>query len=221
MATYSIISVNTNGYDKAYNNADANSKENILFTDRDHHVTGWKQVRCTTDKEHPFNDVFKYRWNMLNYVDTDYVVWVDGSKEVAGTFKPLIDEMERTGTDVMVINHPARNNVYDEYRAWCKYRNYDEIKAFSWLSYMHESGVGIRHSGLVEAGCFIMKRTKLAEAFSKNVWKELHHFDDKNAERLDQTVVSFVLAKMRGLNVLRKTWASFNFLRGHWNHPMK
>ena len=169
MATYSIVQVNINGYDPVHNNGDNLSKENLLFTDRKQNVSGWRQIIIPSNDEHPFNDVFKYRWNLLDYSDADYVVWVDGSLAVNAPIKRYIDAMEKTGAEFAVIRHPQRNNVFDEYYEWCRIRNYSKEKAFKWLQYLQEEGIDIKHSGLFQTNLMIMKRCEKTDKYIREV----------------------------------------------------
>lgn len=220
MATYSIVQVNINDYDPAYNNGDLNSKENLLFTDRKQNVHGWKQVLIQSNQKYPFNEVFKYRWKLLDYSDTDYVIWVDGSLSVNGSLKGYIDRMEQTGSEFAVIKHPQRNNVFDEYNEWCKIRHYNKETAYKWLAYLQEQGINIKNSGLVQTNLMIMKRCENTKNFIDYVWKELHHFDKENIERLDQTVVTCILKKdFPQLKVMLLCERDYNshLISNHWN----
>jgi len=224
--SYSTLQVNLNGYDQPYSNKDKVAKENVLITDRKQNVSGWKQqIVSDTNKEHPFNDVFKVRWNPFNYLNDDYVVWVDGSVEVKADLLNIIKAMENNKCEFAIVNHPDRNNIFAEYCEWCRIRNYDKKKAFMWLSYMSEQGLDTKHSGLYQSNIMIFKNTPRIREFCSAVWNELHHFDKDNAERLDQTVATFLLkTKFKDVRVLGINGMHSRNCReftSHWNHPMR
>ena len=222
MATYSIVQVNINNYDQAFSNQDKDSTENLLFTDKHWNINGWKQIMIPSNKERPFNDVFKYRWNVLDYINTDYVIWIDGSKEIKSSLKPHINEMEKYGYEFAIKKHCDRDNIFDEYQAWIKYRQYDKQKAFNWLKHMEDNGLDIKHSGLSEASFMIMKRCDITKNFLKEVWSELHYFDKENVERLDQTVAQYILkTKFNNLKAMFIPEKYLCQIRSHWNHPLR
>ena len=81
--SYSIIQVNLNGYDKTQSCLDRKSEKNLLITDVHQNVNNWtEQIYQNPNREFPFDDVFSIRWNVFNYLNTDYVIWIDGSNAI-------------------------------------------------------------------------------------------------------------------------------------------
>ena len=71
---YTIIQVNTNNYDKVYENNDLDAAERLLFTDIAHEINNWTQIKLNNNKDFPFDDIFKIRWNPFDFTNSDYVI---------------------------------------------------------------------------------------------------------------------------------------------------
>lgn len=221
--SYSIIQVNLNEYDEACSCFDTKSEKNLLITDRPQNITGWTQyIYENPNKDFPFDDVFKIRWNPFDYVNSDYIIWIDGSIKINGNLDKYIDIMINGNYDFACVAHFARNDVYTEYQEWCKMRNYNKEKAFKWLSYFQEKGLDINHSGLYEPKVLIFKNNDIIKNFCNDMVKELHYLDNEHYERLDQTVMTMLLkTKYKKINLLVLPCTTYltNELDYHGNHP--
>lgn len=219
--SYSIFQVNINSYDMPFPvNSTGN---NILFTDEHKNVNGWTEKIIMPNKN-PFNTVFDIRWHLLNYTDDEYAIWTDGSIEIKNDPRKWIDLMKNSNSDFAIIQHPYRTNIYDEYTEWVRIRNYDKLKAFSWLAYMTDNGWNPKQIGLYQSTIMIFRNCDKVKEFCNCVWNMLHIFDKDNVERLDQTVVSFLLkTKFKDMNLLElpKEIMNCNEFALHWKHPMK
>ena len=223
--TYSIIQAITNSYDKIFDCGDNESSQNLLFTDSQTNVKNWKIIKINSNKEFPFDDIFTIRWNPFDYTNTDYVVWIDASIKINSSIKNYIEQMIETGADFATLKHPVRDNIYSEYFEWCRIRNYDRIKAFSWMAYMEENGWNPTNKGLYQVTICIFKNTDRVKEFGKAVIEELHNFNGEHLERLDQTVVTYLLkTKFKDLKVFElseRMYKSKRALSEHWNHPAR
>ena len=202
--SYSIIQVNLNGYDKTQSCLDRKSEKNLLITDVHQNVNNWtEQIYQNPNREFPFDDVFSIRWNVFNYLNTDYVIWIDGSNAILGNLDFLIQEMKNQQFDFAIVDHPFRDNIFDEYKEWCTIRHYDRNRAFDWLNHFSENGIDVKHSGLYQANVMIFKNTERVKQFSAEMIKELHTFDKEHLDRLDQTVATYLLkTKFSDLKIL-------------------
>ena len=200
--TYTIIQAITNDYDRVVDCGDTDASERLLFTDKNTVAKNWKVNLIESHKEFPFDDIFKIRWNPFEYTNSDYVIWIDGSIKIHGSVKKYIEEMIKSGSDFATLKHPFRDNIFAEYCEWCRIRNYDRNKVFAWLYYMQENGWNPKDKGLYQVTICIFKNTPLIKKFCKDVNKELHALDPEHYERLDQTVVSYLLkTKYKNLKV--------------------
>lgn len=224
--TYSIIQVSTNGYDKVYDCGDYESSLNLLFTDNQFNVKNWKINKIESNKEFPFDDVFNIRWNPFNYTNTDYIVWIDASIKINASIKKYIEQMINTNSDFATLIHPFRDNIKSEYFEWCRIRNYDKIKAFNWMARMEENGWNPDNKGLYQVNVCIFKNTNRVKEFCNSILKELHCFNGEHLERLDQTIVTYMLkTKFNDLKILElneKIYKNTKELIFHnYNHPKK
>ena len=223
--SYSIIQVNLNGYDKVCSCFDTKSEKNLLITDKQQNVSGWTQtIYENPNKDFPFDDVFKIRWNPFNYSNTDYIIWIDGSISINGSIKKYIDTMIKGNYDFACLSHFSRNNVFDEYKEWCRMRNYNKEKAFLWLNHFEENGLDVKHSGLFQPGIMIFKNNDIVKKFCNDMVKELHYLDNEHYERLDQTIMTALLkTKYKNINLLVLPYTTYKTaeLSFTGNHPNK
>lgn len=222
--TYSIIQAVTNNYDQVYDCCDNNACQRLLFTDRVYKVNGWEQHILTPTVNYPWDDIFKIRWNPFDYTNSDYVIWVDGSIRITGSLKKYIDAMIQGNYDFAILKHPYRTNIFDEYAEWIRIRNYPMTKAFCWMAFMEKSGWKPETPGLYQVGVCIFKNSPIVKEFAHHVWAMLHLFDKDHAERLDQTVATYVLKHIYGnyINVMPlsdKMYLADNALKYHGIHP--
>lgn len=217
--TYSIIQAITNNYDAVYECNDNAASEKILITDITRNTKTWKQVVVQTEKQYPFDTIFRARWNPFEYSNSDYVIWIDGSYRINKSLVHLINEMQNA--DFAILKHPFRNTIYDEYRTWYMSRNYNKFDAFKWMSYMLENNFDPKSIGLYETSFCIFKNTERTREFCNIVNRILHLFDSEHFERLDQTVVSYLLnTTFRNLNIFVLTHSKIkNFVTRQANHP--
>jgi hypothetical protein len=223
--TYTIIQAVTNSYDKIFDCNDLNATERLLFTDNKTNVKNWNIQYIKPAKDYPFDDIFSIRWNPFKYTNTDYVIWLDGSIKINGSVKKYIDEMIKTNSDFGVLKHPFRNNIFDEYREWCKIRNYNQTMAFKWLNYITENGWNPKNIGLYQVNVCIFKNTERIKQFCLDACKELHVMDNKHFERLDQPIITYLLkTKYKDLNILElseKMYKNSKELKWVYKHPKR
>ena len=221
--TYSIIQFNTNNYDKVFECKDLDAEERILFTDVRRDTKNWKQIEIKPNNEYPFDDVFKIRWNPFDFTNTDYVVWTDGSIKIDGSVKKYVEQMIKSNADFATLKHPSRDNIKSEYFEWCRARNYNKIKAFQWMAHMEENGWNPNNKGLYQVNVCIFKNTDRVKEFGRAVIAELHNFNGEHLERLDQTVVTYLLkTKFKDLKVFElseRMYKNTPELKLVWSHP--
>lgn len=221
--SYTIIRAVTNNYDTIFECNDAEADKRLLFTDKPANVKKWEQRIISANKEFPFDDIFNIRWKPFEHTNTDYVIWLDGSLKILGSVKPYIEAFEKSGADVALLKHPVRDNIYAEYFEWCRIRNYKKIQAFNWMAHMEENGWNPKNKGLYQVTVCIFKNTTRVKEFGKAVIEELHNFNGEHLERLDQTVVTYLLkTKFKDIKVFEldeKMYKTESRLRLCCSHP--
>ena len=223
---YSIIQAETNNYDQIYDCLDHKAKHHILITDQVQSAASWEQRIITPTIGYPFDDIFKIRWNPFEYTDSEYVIWLDGSIRVMGDLDIYINMMQAGNYDFATIRHPYRTNIFDEYIAWINMRHYPIAKAVWWMTFMERTGYNLDSHGLYQVNVCIFKNTPIVKEYAKRVWDMLHLFDTKHAERLDQTIATYVLKHFYSscINVLPlqdSIYINSNTLCIHGKHPNK
>ena len=149
--------------------------------------------------EDPFDLCYQIRFNPFDYVDSDIVVRCDGSMSPCGDFSPVLDMFEKGGYDMMLSIHPTRSTIYDERLAWVQQRGMAVEQANKVLSYMAGmEGYDVKeHKGLYQMNLQIERKNRinlLANEMTRTVLKYLAA-DDKQTERCDQDVFSFIMNK--------------------------
>lgn len=222
--TYSIIQAITNNYDQVYDCHDTTARDRLLFTDQKQSVKNWTQRIIPCNNKYPWDDIFHIRWNPFEFVNSDYAIWVDGSIRITGSLKKYIDMMEYGQYDFATLQHPWRSNIFEEYAEWISIRNYPMTKAFCWMAFMEKTGWHPETPGLYQVNVCIFKNSPIVKEFAHHVWAMLHLFDKDHAERLDQTVATYVLKHIYGnyINVMPlsdKMYLDDNALKWHGIHP--
>jgi len=224
--TYSIIQAVTNNYDKIYDCLDSDATNRILFTDTQANVANWDHHLITPNVQCPWEDIFNFRWHPFAYTNSDYVIWIDGSIKITGSLKQYIDAMETGHYDFATIKHPMRDTIWDEYCAWITTRNYPMEKAFTWMACMERAGWDPNNLGLYQVNVCIFKNTPIVKEFGETVWSMLHSFDKEHAERLDQTIATYVLKhiykdRISVLPLSESIYKTGPSMKIHGSHPNK
>ena len=221
--TYDIIQVNTNSYDIPYSCADSTVRTAYLMCDKDIIVpSGWKLSLIESNKDYPFDTVFNIRWHPFLYSNADYVIWVDGSLEIKKTLYPIINQLDSINADIGLLIHPFRTNVYDEYFTWITDRHYDKETAFKWLAMMTLHGYNPRQPTLYQTNIIVFKNTQKTKTFCELVWTYLHTLNRTHADRLDQTIATYVAMHIyKDLTICDlhpEIYTQSQYFISHWKH---
>ena len=199
---YSILTYNIGKYEKIKEvKYKSERAEYILVTDdRSFTSNTWNVVYV--DNKHPednFDLCYDIRFNPFKYVNTDTVIRIDGSMEVIGNTDELIDVFNEGNYDISLVMHPVRDNIFDEYVTWCKYRGYSVEQANYILNFMLKyEGYDVKgYKGLYQYNFMIQRNNKINNDLNSLTLSLLKYLaeDGKQIERLDQTVGSFVINK--------------------------
>lgn len=206
MVKYSVLTYNINGYEIIHNideelyNEMKEEVEFIYVTD-DHSITSntWNVVYADDLTGSTFDKCYQIRFNPFKYVHTDTVMRIDGSMGIARNIIPIFEYFDKYGYDAAVMIHPTRNTMYPEYVAWCQQRDYPPDQANKCLHFMVANNYDVlNYRGLYQYNFMIQRN----DAFNNN-WNNITYeilkklaTEPDTAERLDQTLGSFVLNKM-------------------------
>lgn len=151
----------------------------------------------------PFNKVLQIRYNPFKYTDAPIVIKIDGSMQVVGSLKSLVDKFEKDSYDISICMHPTRVNLYDEMVAWVQQRNVPVEEANKCLSFlaMYEGYDVKNHKGLYQLNYSIQRNdrvnndlNRITYAFCKYLSPTTTNIDN-DVMRVDQIVFSAVLNK--------------------------
>jgi len=149
--------------------------------------------------EDPFDLCYQIRFNPFDYVSTDIVMRIDGSMEIVGDTDLIINYFLQNNYDACIMIHPGRNNILDEYQTWCDHRAYSPQQANKILGFIAQTFNydAKNYKGLYQYNFMIQKNDKF-----NNLWNNLTldilkllAEDNKQIERIDQTIGSVILNK--------------------------
>lgn len=82
-----------------------------------------------TDKFIGIQKTLIFKWNLYKFIPNleqyKYVIRIDGSIQIIGSLKPIVDFLDKNNYDISIGIHPDRTNMYEEYVAWQCYRKLD------------------------------------------------------------------------------------------------
>lgn len=194
---YSVLTYIFNDYEIVHEVVEKDpDAEYILVTDDPNLKSDtWEVVYAEDLKDlSPFDKCYQVRFHPFNYCHTDIVVRVDGSMVILKPLSFLVDKFVKGDYDMALMIHPERNNIKEEYNAWIQYRGYDPKQAKKCLDFMKSRGYQFHQKGLFQFGFAIQKKCAVVESANNTIFSLLKYFgEDGNIERLDQTVVTFVI----------------------------
>lgn len=171
--------------------------EYILVTDNPNLTSNtWDILYDPMPDKTLFEKCYTVRFHPFKYVHTSVVIRIDGSMEIRSSLKPIIDEFESKSYDRCFMLHPYRNTIIDEYEEWVRTRGYDKHQANRVMSIMETMGYDLRSKGLIEASFEVIRNNDNNTRMNDLVFGMLLLVGPNgNIERIDQTIVSFVLQK--------------------------
>lgn len=196
---YSVVTINIGGYELVHEILEkSENAEYILLTD-DHSLKSDTWTIKYIENEFiddPFYTVFKIRYNIFDYVNTDIAFIVDGSIRINKNLDIFIQKMEENNSDCCLFLHNYNKTLNMEYFAWEYFRNYP-----------HEQTEKIKT--LVGEDCFynykgLLMRTVMVQKNTNNIkkWNDLTFeyckmltFGNSLVDRLDQTIESYIIQK--------------------------
>lgn len=206
---YSVLTYIFDGYEKVHEIIEKDEDaEYILVTDDPELVSDtWTVV---TDEKldglSVFDKCYQVRFHPFDYVNTDTCFRIDGSVEIKSSLAPIVDKFDEGGYDVLLMHHPRRNSLVDEYNTWIRTRDYDTENAVKILNGLANLGWSINDHGLYEFTVCLMRDNKMNRDMNNITYDLLKYFGkDGEIERLDQTVYSYVVDKFgryAGIKVL-------------------
>ena len=172
------------------------------------YITDNKELRSDTwkiiyiENKHPedkFELCYQIRFNPFKYAKTNIVIRIDGSIQPVGDTDKLYYRFIGGDYDIGLFAHPKRETLAQEYNTWIKERLYPKEQAERILTYLKdiEKYDVDNYKGLYQGGVVIHRRNRDNYNVCRFTYTILKYLapKDKQIERLDQTIFSFVLNK--------------------------
>jgi hypothetical protein len=123
---------------------------------------------------------------------------LDGSIEIKKPLSPIIDKVLEGNYDRLLMIHPKRNQIANEYATWIKFRGYPKENAIKAMTMMVQLGYDLNYKGLYETTFEVVRNNKLNNNINEITHSLLHYLgkDEETPERINQTIFSFVTNKL-------------------------
>lgn len=197
---YSVLTYNINGYEIIHNipNECMNPEIEYIYVTDDHSITSdtWTVVYADDLTGSTFDKCYQIRFNPFKYVHTDTVMRIDGSMGIVNDVMPIFQLFDKGQYEASVMIHPTRQNMYDEYVAWCQQRFYPVEQANKCLNFMISNGYDIKgYKGLYQFNFMIQRKGNFNDEWNKTTYDVLKNLatPPETIERVDQTIGSFIL----------------------------
>lgn len=138
--------------------------------------------------------MYEVRYHPFRYAGTEFVVRLDGAIGINKPLLPIIKKMERGGYDRLLMIHPRRNTLPNEYGVWVRRRNYPKAHADHILSKMQQAGYDLHYRGLFQSCFEVVRNNEVNNELNSMTFRLLRDFTpDRHIDRIDQTLLSYVV----------------------------
>lgn len=199
MKKYTVITFNIGGYEVLREIQHKSPNAEYIYVTDDRSITSrtW-DVRYIDNPcpEDNFYTCFQIRYNPFDYASTDVVLKIDGALQILDKTDDIIDYFNKGEYDICLLAHPKRYTIPEEYNVWCNTRGYSREQADRVMSYMQGQGYDLaNYRGLYQTGFMIQRRSSVITELNAAVLSLTRELapKGKKADRLDQTISSFVL----------------------------
>lgn len=193
---YTVLSYIFNNYEQVHEVEEKDPEADyVLVTDNPLlHSDTWRVVVDEMPGFDAIEKMYAVRYHPFRYVGTEFVVRLDGAIGINKPLLPIIEEMERGGYDRMLMIHPRRNTLPDEYCVWVRKRNYPQASAAHILSKMQQAGYDLHYRGLFQSCFEVVRNNEVNHDVNSMTFQLLHDFTpDGHIDRIDQTLLSYVV----------------------------
>jgi len=194
---YSVVTINIGGYELVHEIQEkSDNAEYIMLTDDCTLQSETWTIKYVDNEysEDPMYTVLKLRYNIFDYINTDIAFVVDGSIQVNKNLDIFIRKMEESNSDCCLFLHNYHKTFRQEYYAWELARNYPHQQVEKIIELVGENYFN-NNKGIVCRTVFAQKNTAYNRKLNSIVFDycKLLKFDKYKADRLDQTILSYVI----------------------------
>lgn len=151
--------------------------EYVAFVEGDLKDSQWKTRKVCDKFAKPVMNAKIHKILTHKYVDTPYIVWVDGSITLKKDPRELVKLMG--DRDYAFFKHPGRDCLYEEAAECVNYGKGDVSEMAEQLKEYAKAGVP-EHMGLCEMTCFIRKNTPKANKAFERWWTEITRYSSRD-----------------------------------------
>lgn len=199
MDKYSILTYNFNNYEVLHEVLCPSPNAEYCYITDDKSITSntWNVIYVDNPHpEDPFDICYDIRFHPFNYVHTDTVMRIDGSMLIIGDTDRLIQAFRDGDYDIGLTPHPSRQTMIEEYSAWVNMRGYPISQANRILTCLNTLGCDVKEDkGMYQYNFMIQKNDAINRKINDETYflLKLLRMEDKQIERVDQTIGSFVI----------------------------
>jgi hypothetical protein len=159
----------------------------ICFTDQSFKSKTWKIIKGSSIFSNMNLNAKIHKILPHLYFNCDYSLWVDGSIEIYGDIKKLIELSFNDGTDICLFKHKVRDCPYCEANVIISSNLVDPEKIREQMNNYQKNGLKI-HSGLSQGGVILRKHSKEMELFNMRWWSEICRYTKRDQLSLDYCI---------------------------------
>jgi len=172
--------------------------EYILVTDNKKLTSKkWKIIYLSKDfiDYTPISKTFYVRYHPFEFVNTNYVLLLDGSMHIKKSLHKLFNDFQNNDYDCALGSYPLPiKNIDELYTYWIKYRNYNNIQASKNRAFYNALHIGIPKI-YHETGYMLFKKNTICLNFLNTVFLSINKISESynNLDRLDQPILNGIL----------------------------
>ena len=142
----------------------------------------------------PIQKLQKVRENPFKYCSTTTCVRIDASIEVTGSLDKLIRDFHEANSDIGIMVHPERDNVFDEYDKWEEFRALDPKEKPFVTEALSRMGCDLTIKGLYETGFMVYVKNEYTDILLRKYAEIMNNLvSEFGVVRVDQVVFSSVM----------------------------
>lgn len=173
----SVITAITGGKDNLLNQPEYKGVEYVAFTDTDIKSEQWKARKACDKFAEPVMNSKIHKILSHKYVDTPYIVWMDGNCSLKQDPHKLVELMG--DKDYAFFKHPGRDCLYDESER-CVELHKGKVEEIAEQNTDYARMNFPSHAGLCECTCFIRKNNPKANATFEKWWVEITRYSNRD-----------------------------------------
>ena len=172
-----VLTSITGGKDTLKPQPEYKGVEYVAFCDTDIKDSQWKTRKACDKFKEPVMNAKIHKILAHKYVDTPYIVWIDGSITLKKDPRSLIKLMG--DKDFAFFKHPGRDDLFEE-AVVCVEMNKGNVSEIAEQVKEYAKMEFPEHAGLVELTCFIRKNTPKANKAFERWWVEVCRYSSRD-----------------------------------------